>query len=189
MTKGWYGNSQKHSLASRGITTKIELNYYKNKGELVFFDFWKANIKNDYSVFDFESAYEFFRETLEDKLAQFGQRGFDEWNGQMDEYAVEYMEEVLINQGIEPDDEYGDKWEKQIYQFYEEDRKNGLKGEYVKEWNELLDKINNPPINHLEKILLMDRLIHMEHENGEIFNIDSLRDEFDKWYTGVRRFR
>ena len=185
--KGWYGDKQAHSLASKGI--KIgkkwynKVDYYEANPDLVFFDFWKANIENDYSNFNFEVAYEMFRPVIEDKLAQFGQRGFERWYEQMNDLSIEFMIEELENEGIEVDGDFGEDFERQIYKFYEKDRIGyDITQKYVDEWNEILKLIDNPSQKELDKIILMDRIMHMTHEAGDLFDLEYLREEFDNWY-------
>lgn len=180
--KGWYGNSHKHSLASKGIKTKYTSNGIRNidysNPKEIFFGFWKANIDNNYSYFDFDRAFDIGSEQVE------------MWLGQ-----VSYSPEEIVN---EFEDKNGN--------FIEDNEGEGFGRGLLMYRDYRLAKIylqlKNPPIKLQEKIFLMDKLIHMTHACGSIWveyneewcedidiDVDELREEFERTQSGVGRFR
>lgn len=175
--RGWYGNKQKHSLASRGISTKDMkdiIQYpkvidYNNDSEFIV-GFWIANIKNDYSKFDFDKAF--------DKT----------------ETMLQYQAEIVF-------DDYPDiTFEDVVYCYENNIEMKTVFGEYgifVRDYNmaKIYLKVKDRPIKLIDKIILMDEIIHLEHATGSVFwddkedswlDIDQLREDFDKSMKRLR---
>ena len=186
----WKGESRRHSLARKGIKTarnpmqsmgKIN---YKNPKSL-FFAFWKANIENDYSNFDFDKA---FKEGI--KVAKFwgSQAHLDVWNLYTKQYGYDSIfEDPRLDEWIE------DR-EMTLREVIAEDHRIMNRD---LEFADLIHRLQNPPLELKEKIYLMDELIHTTHVTGTIWmdefnekiDVEELREEFDQWYSGVRKFR
>lgn len=168
--KGWYGNKQAHSLASRGIRIKDikdiikfpEVIDYLNPEEIIV-GFWIANIKNDYSNFNFDKAFD---------------------NA---ECMLQYQAEMVF-------DDYPDITPEDVVYCYENNiEMKSIYGEYgifIRDYNmaKLYLKVKDRPIKLIDKIILMDEIIHLEHATGSIFwddkedswlDIDQIRDDFD----------
>lgn len=168
--KGWYGNTKKHSLASRGISTKDmkdiiqypEVIEYKNASEIIV-GFWISNINNDYSKFNFDKAFGVIKNQLNDYVNVFG-------------IDKEVLEKIYDNE-------------------YDEDEIYDLQNEYgfgseLIEVMEYIHKINYRDPNNLKgNISLLDNIIHLEHMNGGMLwdeetndwlYVDSLREDFGK---------
>jgi len=172
--KGWYGNSYNHSLASRGITTKyknikdIELPYIKK----AIFSFWKASYENNFSDFDFDGFFDNAKTNLYHQVI-----GQINWTP---EDIVECFEEEAKGLGINVDNIDNPPCDLMFRDY---------------RLSKLYLKIKNPPDKLLDKILLVDEIIHVEHATGSIWttyneetdeddsiDIEALRKEFDQWY-------
>lgn len=167
MSKGWYGNSYKHNLASRGISTKDikdviqypEVIDYSNASEIIV-GFWSTNISNDYSKFDFDKAFVVLNNQLTDYIRM------------ASEYTEEEVRKVYKDQN-------GDLLE---------DLPFGL-GSEVLDVIDLKDRIEERERHNLkENIILLDDIIHIEHMSGSILwdnkkswwiDMDKLREDFD----------
>ena len=170
MSKGWYGNLQKHSLASRGISTKdikdiiqfTEVIDYSNSSEIII-GFWVSNIKNDYSKFNFDKAFL----TLEKDLTNYI-KTFDVTDKDLSK---------LMGKEIIPDSE-----------MYDMVLEYGIDSLFFDAMS-LRDKIINRNKGDLKKnIFLIDNAINLEHMSGSVLfdntesdwlDIEKLRDNFD----------
>lgn len=168
MSKGWYGNKHKHSLASRGITTKDikdviqypEVIDYNNASEIIV-GFWSANISNNYSKFDFD-------------------RAFLVLNNQLSDYIRMASDELTENEIRE------------LYYNDEEDLMDITMefsiGSEVFDVIDLKDRIRDRTKSEVDDIILLDSIIHTEHMTGSVLwdgnkqwwlNMDILRNDFD----------
>ena len=99
---GWYGESRRHSLASRGIRSSVQALRQKkyprikyNNPRSIIEGFWWANVNRDYSHFDFDKAFKFMKdyiEDVEDKTADVQEDEENIIDGDFEELSAEETE-------------------------------------------------------------------------------------------------
>ena len=150
--------------------------------------FWVCNIKQDYKDFDFDLAFDGLKEPIIRKLDEHGLRGFEEYK-EMEEdiYNYDCLEElqqttayININKEDLKNALIKYKYERNKAEFEGYSGFNDLK--------ELLDKIENRNgLSRFELVALFDRMIHAQHETGNIYDdvdLDKLKKEFEENYNG-----
>ena len=168
--KGWYGHRHKHSLASRGILTKdmkdiIQYPEVVNYNDLeeVIIAFWLANIKNDYSNFDFDKAFK----NIKEELIQYIEQVHTTWS------SIEDIENTLKAREIKNIDYFPKTYELMEYVWEIEDRKSNQIEDII-----LMDKIID--FQHNRGSIFMD-----EHDESFV-NIEKMREKFDGTYRRIR---
>lgn len=183
--KGWYGNTHKHSLASRGISTR-EIKYFVDYPEVIDYSeieeiivgFWFASLKNDFSKFDFDLAFKNMNEILEKVASEWGYLGVEKWKEHVD-YGIIVDNLCYSDKDFcEKYDDmiYGDSSEKEMDIFvfnYSHDFEYFDKKEYAIV-GELYKETLNPPEKLQEKIILMDKLVNLTHDRGSIWHGDGM---------------
>jgi len=161
----------------------MEINYYDYE-ELVK-HFWLCSIKKDFSSFDFYEAFESLRAPIHNKLAENSQLSYQEYVEQIEEVGYE-DKKVLRSFVVEnnyytiSEDDLLEAIHKKQYRIMKDALSGYSSFEELKEILEAIDSIEDKPEE--EKVLLLDRCIHAEHETGTILdlNIGELRSEFEK---------
>lgn len=163
--KGWYGKSQQHGLASRGISSKTikdviqfpEVLDYNSSSEIIV-GFWISSIKHDFSKFDFDKAFKTFEEQLTNYI-QMASDGITE----------EEIREVYFNDEDDLMDltmEYGI-------------------GSEVFNAIDLKDRIRDRDRYNLQSnIVLFDDVVHTEHQSGGV-----LWDNTEMWWIDIEKLR
>lgn len=198
--KGWYGNREKHSLASRGISTR-EISYFVEYPEVIDYDeveeiivgFWFGSLKNNYSKFDFDKAFKRLNKRLEELVSEWGYLGVEMWKKHVEyDVIVDNLCEMNDNDFCKKYDEmiFSDSSEKEMDKFVFENSHDMMATSYVYDiMAELYEDTSNPPNDLQGKIILMDRLVHATHDRGSIWygdegygfiDIDMLRDKTEK---------
>lgn len=210
--KGWFGKSEQHSLTSRGISVRQMKDIYNfpevidyHNPEEMFVAFWIASLKNDFSRFDFDKA---FAEIM-DVIEMYGEQIFQErhdLNTQQDvldhstygnyenrKEVEELVKEIGLKKYLdeyankdEYDEEYGSKY---LNPDYDDTHIMSRDIEFAEEIISLKKELSEP-MTLKDKIILMDNFIDYQHSTGSIwdeFNVDELREEFDRKYKMVDR--
>ena len=186
--KGWYGNKHRHSLASRGISTR-EMRYIVeytqtidyNEPEEIIVGFWVSSLKNDYSNFDFDKAFSRLNKTLQERSAEWGYLGIEAWKK-----VVEY--DVIVDNLCFEDEVFCTKYEELVNSDSSEKEMDKFVFEYTHNlsvadsdmfevgiYNNIFDLYKqtlNPPRTLREKIILMDKLVNATHDRGSIWDGD-----------------
>jgi len=184
--KGWYGNPHKHSLASRGISTKSmkdviqfpEIVNYRDSEEVIT-AFWSASIKNDFSNFDFEKAFKLLREEM---LEYVGNYGYSEYG-----YRSEQINNFITGKEEVDDYEFNIASMESIWNIqYIDSRKSDNKYTF--------DNKNHHTKKEFD-ILLIDRIIDLQHISGSVLkdkygdkhlDIEKMREKFDETLRRIR---
>lgn len=216
--KGWFGDKFKHSLASKGISARQIKDIYNFPTTINYDDpeefisaFWIASLKNDFSDFDFEKIFDFTKEVLKPRLNRYGYLSFEEFYNDPESYgninviAEEYIDEkdwfrekyseAFYNGFFS--DELHKEYAKDVYNTINVERSLSLAGldpEYDKLFK-TYKELENSPNTLREKIILMDKLVDLQHHRYSIWmdkyyddylDIEKLRDEFEKKYRLIR---
>ncbi len=166
---------------------KEELNYHEY--DEVVKAFWKANIKQDYSNFDFIKAFESFESLIYNKIAEHGFLSlevFEENQNEMYNYeCLKELEQLTDYIQITQED-----LKKVIIEYkYKINKEEFTTGNYsnldnLKECYDEIQKVKEGLLNHKEMVFLFDKVIHIEHETGLIiedyFKLDEHRKDFEK---------
>lgn len=222
--KGWFNNKYGHSLASRGISVKQlkDITYfpetidYEDPEEFIS-AFWIASLKNDFSNYNFDKVFDYTNEILENRLNRYGYLSFDEFYTDENYWNIKYLaEDYIISYDWfaknHEEDYYKNKvtrkMAKDIYDSINEDRDKSLAG-LDPVYDKLFDiykDIQKQPTETIDKILLMDKMIDLQHHRGSIWvdeplpkisdidglkysdflNIMELRNDFESKWSRVR---
>ena len=166
-----------------------EINYYDY--EDLIKAFWKANIKQDYSNFDFIQACESLENPFYSKLAQHGFLGLDEFIDDEEQMGI-YDYDCLTN--IEQKTDYiqitKEELKKVIQEYkYKRNREEFLDMESIKDLKLIYDEIQKAKSGELtrkEMVFLIDKIIHAEHETGFVLDLDitTLKRDFEEELKG-----
>jgi len=145
--------------------------------------FWALNVTDNMERFDWDNNFDVARNRIENKLGEHGLLGPDKYkefvediygkDPKLSELAVEtnwtsISKEEILDNAIE---------------FVSERMKEQYEGqEEFEDMEEILGKIYNADkLTKSEKVLLFDKIIHLEHVTGSLFdiNIEDLRKEFE----------
>jgi len=216
MSKGWYGNSYGHYLASKGISVKQlkdihhfpETIDYEDPEEFIS-AFWIASLKNDFSDFDFKKVFQITRSELYSRMNRYAYLSFEDF---INDYNVPFNVLELAGRYIDEydwfEEKYVDEYDKQnvsvemtldVYNLANKERKEswaGIDPIYDKLF-EVYNEMEELPVTLQDKIILMDKLVDLQHHRGSIWteneyhefiDIDDLREDFEKKFK-LERFR
>ena len=151
--------------------------------------FWSANIKQDYSNFDFIKAFESLENPIYQKLSEHGFLTIEDFEESQDEIynydCLKELEQITDYIQITQED-----LKKAIIEFkYKKNKEEFTTGMYsnLDELKKIYDKIQIAKTGEMERkemVLLFDEVIHAEHETGEVLDlgesISSLKENFEK---------
>lgn len=214
--RGWHGNSYAHSLASKGISVR-QLKDISNFPETIDYDdpeefisaFWIASLKNNFSNFDFDKVFRITIQELHSRMNRYGYLSFEDfyhdYNAEFN--ALELAEYYYTDLDFKWfSDKYRDDILKQrvtyemfldVYDIVNKDRGESLAGldpTYDKLFK-IYKEMKELPTNLTDKIILMDKLIDLQHHRGSIWedneyfhaiDIEKLRNEFETNLRSVR---
>jgi len=177
---GWHGESVRHKLAASGISMRANAVFrpYRpvgridyNDSEQWIFAFWKASIENDWDEFDFNKVFEIGKREIVDWV-DLNAEMVDIWF--VEEYARDNEIPETTDYDIIVDMMIDDGW------FYPD-----------WSWDEVYEELCNPPKELAKKIILVDKLIHLQHGTGNVLrdkegahieDMNFLRAKFDRIY-------
>lgn len=162
----------------------------------IILEFWRCSLKNDFSEFDFDEAFDEFHPYLHRNCAGHGLCEFDDYRDYYDDIcgldilAQKMPQELLIDNCWWTFDEY-DAVEAIIKALYERAKatfSGGIHGDNLKLLRRIEDRrgLTTP-----ELVQLFDECIHAEHANGFILedvDIDDLRSEAEEEYEDSKKF-
>lgn len=159
-----------------------EINY--NDYEELIKAFWKANINQDYSNFDFNKAFESLENPFHSKVAEHGLLEFKDFVEIDNEF---YDFDNLSEFEQKTDYIHITKEElKEVIQKYrfEKNKETFEDLSSITNLKEIYEKIQvakNGELSQKENVLLFDEVIHAEHETGFVLDLDieELRDLFE----------
>lgn len=210
--KGWHGNSYAHYLASKGISVRQIKDIHNfpdytnyNDPEEFIVAFWLASIKNDFSDFDFDEVFRYTKDVLKKHMNRYGYLSFEEFYNDYNYDNVLMLAEDYIYSyewfaEKHEDTYYKNKvtreMAKDIYDMLNNDREEswaGVDPTYDKLFEVYKELQNNPKILR-GKIILMDKLVDLQHHRASIWvdnnkiwvDVEKLRNEFE---TNLRRVR
>lgn len=148
-------------------------------------EFFRCNIRRDYSDFDFDTFFDIAQSMIGQKLAEHGLTTLEEFQqvyediygenrGDLKEFAVE-TDYICISEDMIREAIYKYLFEKYRNEFERLGSMQGLKTLY--------DKLNKIPDDDKERAILFDEVIHAQHETGLIFddiNIEDIKEEIDR---------
>ena len=163
-----------------------KLDYYEYSE--VIKAFWNANIKQDYSNFDFIQAFESFESLIHSKLAEHGFLSLEDYQEREDEIydysCLKDLEQITDYIQINQED-----LKNALIKFkYEKNKEEFATGSYsnlddLKKCYDEIQKAKSGDLEQKELVFLFDKVIHTEHETGLIFEdyfkLDELREEFE----------
>ncbi len=161
-----------------------ELNYYDD--EEVIKAFWSANIKQDYTDFDFIKAFEEFENPIYRKLAEHGLIDLDAYKEQEQEiYDYSCLDDLGTETNyisISGEDLMGAILEYKFNRMREAFKDYSAFDTLTEIYNKI-QKAKNGETCLKEMVFLFDEVIHAQHETGNIFDdleIEKLREEFEE---------
>ena len=166
-------------------------------------EFWLCSLKQDFSEFDWDDAFNELRVPIEQKLAEHGLGDFDEFlefQHDIGCYDLSQLESFTTCTDYIHLDENAIFEAIMRFKFEQFQDVFGGMFEDLEEMIEKIDKLNK--LSEPEKILLFDSVIHAQHQSGDIFedtDIESLRsdaeseweelqEEKNKFPTNMREF-
>lgn len=170
-----------------------EINYYEY--DKVVKAFWKANIKQDYSNFDFIQAFKSFENLIQSKIAEHGFLSFKEYQNWEDELGIYNLDDL---QNFAQETDYIQITKQELMEVIQKYKYNRMKEEFVtgnysnlndlKKCYDGIQKAKNNELSLKEMVFLFDRIIHTEHETGlffeDYFNLEDLRKDFEEEMKG-----
>jgi len=170
----------------------------RDKIEEIILDFWRCSLKNDFSEFDFDKAFNEYEPFLHTNCIEHAQGTFEEYVESTDQiYGLNYLEKELDKiSGLC----YCNDW----YSFTSNDALMAiLKAQYnvIRKTFEtevhgsnakLLKRIQNRKgLTEPELISLFDEAIHAQHLCGDILedvDVESLREEAEREFKKENKF-
>jgi len=157
--------------------------------EEVIKSFWEANIKQDYSGFDFIKAFESFENLIYSKVAEHGLLNYEDFEiSQEDIYDYDCLKE--LEQTTDYIQITHEDLKKAIIEYkYKRNNEEFNKPFYsnlqnLKKIYDEIQKVKNNTLTIKEMVFLFDKVIHTEHETGLIFedyfNLEELREKFER---------
>jgi len=210
----WFGNRYGHSLASRGISVR-QLKDIKHFPETINYDdpeefisaFWIASLNNDFSDFDFEKVFEMTKEDVASRLNRYGYLSLEEFINDPDvtlntgclveNYFEEYEWFKEKHYDDFWDDNITDEMIKDTYKVLNQDkgeRWSGFDPEYDLLYKFYKENLVEFPIRLQDKIILMDKIIDLQHHRGSVWrdkdgrflDIERMRNKFEEYYGMIR---
>lgn len=200
--RGWTNEPNRHALASKGIRTsygKVQ-KFHKSDDEappkelcnINWFDlspydiknsiklFWWSSISNNWDWFEFKPFFKYSKDSLWKRLQLYIESILESMRGSgagwNDDY--EYIYEKIWDKEF---DDFSQEHQDLIWDIIEGDR---IEAKFMELFVKLDSVDDIDKLSQRRKIELSDNIVHLEHESGNVFNIDvkNLREEFEEEY-------
>ena len=145
--------------------------------------FLKCSVLGEMDNFDFEQAFESFKGEIERKLAEHGLLSCEEFkklHEDINDYSCLGGLTVNTNYINISEDDLKEYILEGMYKKYKETFEDYSSFDELKE---ILNQIDNIDLNNRsECVFLFDKVIHAQHETGDIYDVDiqSIKDELDE---------
>jgi len=153
-----------------------------NKLEGIVLRYWKLSNENKLDTFQFERAYDLFRERMKEKLALHGMLTLEDYINYIGKYYdVNVLKEFVYN-SYHTDYKDGLKdilkrlFEPRYENFHSRYKNDPVYSKVLSVYNALLQS----PSRLGDKVFLMERAISLAHRDGMFINIEELREFYEE---------